>query len=396
MASVKILLNKFKEKSNGTQPVVLQIIKDRRKKLIFLGHYVKPEHWDSDENMPTSKHPNSVRLKNILRAKLTEADKVILDFEERKKPFTVEDIVNKLVAPENSDMLFAFGERIVEKLENLNQIGNSKVYEHTINVFKEFREEKDVSLKHIDQKMLEGFREFLIKRKCKVNSISVHLRTLRAIYNRAIKEKAVSEELYPFKNFKISTETTKKRAIKKEDIDKITNLDLTSSPDLIYARDLFLFSFYLRGMSFIDVAFLQVKDIIGDRLYYTRKKTRQKFSIKITEKAWEIIKKYNDLSDEKSYIFPILQRKGEEYLDYKNAMRLTNKKLKKLSKMAKLSETISTYTARHSWATIAKRSGIPTAIISEGLGHDSEETTQIYLDSFENEVLDQANELITS
>jgi integrase len=243
--------------------------------------------------------------------------------------------------------------------------------------------------------MLEAFREFLIKRKCSVNTISVHLRTLRAIYNKAIKEKAVSEDLYPFKNFKISTETTKKRAIKREDIEAIIKLDLSSRPDLDYARDLFLFSFFFRGMSFVDIAFLKVSDIIGDRLYYTRKKTRQKFSIKITEKAWGVIKKYNDLSNKKSYIFPILQREGEEYLDYRNAMRLVNKKLKKLSEMAELSEPITTYTARHSWATIAKRSGIPTAIISEGLGHDSEETTQIYLDSFENDVLDQANEIVT-
>jgi integrase len=148
-------------------------------------------------------------------------------------------------------------------------------------------------------------------------------------------------------------------------------------------------------MSYIDIAFLQVNNIIGDRIYYTRKKTGQKFSIKITDKAWEIIRKYNDLSDRDSYIFPIIKRDGQEYLDYRNAMRLTNKKLRKISEIAELPEPISTYTARHSWATIAKRSGIPTAVISEGLGHDSEETTQIYLDSFENDVLDKANEIVT-
>lgn len=395
MASVKIMLNKYKEKSNGTQPVVMQIIKERKKKLLFLGHYVKPEHWDYNASLPTSKHPNSARLKNLIRSKLTETEKIILDLEDTSKPFTVEDIVDKLIAPENSDMSFGFGEKTIEKLKDLNQNGNARVYEHTLNVFKEFRGHKDISLKHINQKMLEAFREFLIKRKCSVNTISVHLRTLRAIYNKAIKGKAVSEDLYPFKNFKISSETTKKRAIKREDIEAIIKLDLSSRPDLDYARDLFLFSFYFRGMSFVDIAFLKVSDIIGDRLYYTRKKTRQKFSIKITEKAWRVIKKYNDLSNKKSYIFPILQREGEEYLDYRNAMRLVNKKLKKLSEMAELSEPITTYTARHSWATIAKRSGIPTAIISEGLGHDSEETTQIYLDSFENDVVDQANEIVT-
>ncbi|MFZ2286795.1 MAG: site-specific integrase [Bacteroidales bacterium] len=395
MASVKVFLNKHKKKSDGSHPVVMQIIKDRRKKLLFLRHYVKPEHWDAELNVPKAKHPNSVRLKTAIRGKLNDAERIILDLEDKKKPFTVDDIVNKLTATENSDSFFSFAERTVEKLKELNQIGNSKIYSSTVSVFKDYRNEKDISLKHIDRKVLEDFRGYLIKQDCKVNSISVYLRTLRAIYNRAIKEKAVNEELYPFKNFKIPTETTKKRAVRKEDIDKIFKLDLTGRKDFDYARDLFFFSFYMRGMSFIDVAFLKVKDIVGDRVYYTRKKTKQKFSIKLMDKAWGIIKKYNDLSERDSYIFPVIKREGEEYLDYKNAIRLTNKKLKKLSEMAGLSESISTYTARHSWATIAKRSGISTAIISEGLGHDSEETTQIYLDSFENEVLDQANELIT-
>jgi len=395
MASVNIHLDKHKKKTDGSHPVVLQIIKDRKKKVIFLGHYVKDEHWDFDKNLPTSRHPNSTRLKNIIRGKLIGADKIILDFEDKKKPFTVEDIANRLKSTEKSDMFFAYGDKTVEKLKELKQIGNSKIYDSTIAIFKEFRSDKDISLKHIDRKMLESFREFLIKRGCKINTISVYLRTLRAIYNRAVKENAVSEELYPFKNLKIPSEKTKKRAIRKEDIDKIIGLDLSGRKDLDYARDLFLFSFYLRGISFVDITYLKVKDIVGGRVYYTRRKTGQKFSIKITDKSWAVIKKYNNLKDMDSYIFPILKRQDNEFLDYRNAIRLLNKKLKKISKQAKLPEPISTYTARHSWATIAKRSGIPTAIISEGLGHDSEETTQIYLDSFENDVLDKANEIIT-
>jgi len=227
------------------------------------------------------------------------------------------------------------------------------------------------------------------------NTISVHLRTLRAIYNRAIKEKAVSENLYPFKNFKIKIHSTEKRAIQKEDIDKIMEADLSERPDLVLPRDLFLFSFYMRGMSFVDIAYLNVGDIHGDRLTYERRKTKQKFSIRITDRAREVILKYNDLKVKKSYIFPILMRKGQEYLDYRNAMRLMNKKLKDLGDLAELDEPLTTYTTRHSWATIAKRMGVATAVISEGLGHDSEETTQIYLDSFENDVLDDANEMIT-
>lgn len=147
-------------------------------------------------------------------------------------------------------------------------------------------------------------------------------------------------------------------------------------------------------MSFIDLSFLKIRDISEGRLQYARKKTNQKFSIKITPEAENIIKKYSYSSDPNSFIFQIIDRKGQEYLDYKNALRLTNKKLKIIGEMAKCSIRVSTYVSRHSWATIAKRAGVSTAIISEGLGHDSEKTTQIYLDSFENKVLDDANEII--
>jgi integrase len=148
-------------------------------------------------------------------------------------------------------------------------------------------------------------------------------------------------------------------------------------------------------MSFIDIAYLRVGDIHKERIVYSRRKTGQKFSIKLTDEAWAIIRKYNDLNDKDSYIFPILSRSQKEYLDYRNAMRLTNKKLKTIGQMIDCSIPLSTYVSRHSWATIGKRAGLSTSIISEGLGHDSEKTTQIYLDSFEDDVLDNANELIT-
>ena len=124
MASATILLNTFKEKSDGSHPVILQIIKDRKKRIVYLGHYVKKEHWDSDKNLPNAKHPNSARLKNVIRGKLNDADRIILDLEDKQKPFTVDEIVQKLNASEKSDMLFKFWEDTVAKLIQLNKIGN--------------------------------------------------------------------------------------------------------------------------------------------------------------------------------------------------------------------------------------------------------------------------------
>jgi len=227
-----------------------------------------------------------------------------------------------------------------------------------------------------------------------VNSRAVYLRQLRAIINKAIKLELYDEENYPFKNISIKTQKTRKRAVNKDVIKLVEELDVSMESNLQLYKDLFMFSFYNRGMNFVDMAYLKVSNIENDRIEYTRQKTGQQFSIKITDKAKEIINRYNDLKEKDSYIFPIIYRKGKEYLDYRNAMRLMIKKLKKISELLNLDVPLTTYVTRHSWATIAKRSGVATAIISEGLGHTTEEITQVYLDSFENDVLDDANELI--
>jgi len=360
-----------------------------------LGYSAKVNQWNVEKNLPKKNHPNSTRLRNLILSKLTEVEGIFLDLDDLEKPYTAQDVIDKLTIDERSDNLFVFAEGVIEKMKSLGQKGNAAVYQNTLNVYKAYREEKDIALKHIDARELNKYKDHLISKGSMPNTISVHLRTIRAIYNRAIKEKAVSENLYPFKSFPIRIHTTEKRAIQKKDIDKITSLNLEARPDLVLPRDLFLFSFYMRGMSFVDIAYLKVSNIHGDRLTYDRQKTKQKFSIKLTDRAKEIVTRYNNLKNKESHIFPIVKRKGLEFLDYRNAMRLMNKKLKDLADLAKLDEPLSTYTARHSWATIAKRMGIATAVISEGLGHESEETTQIYLDSFENDVLDDANDLIT-
>jgi integrase len=273
---------------------------------------------------------------------------------------------------------------------------------------KEFINKKSLFLYEIDYQFVREYKSFLEsketiihegkpnerKKKLTTNGISFYLRTLRAIINKAIKDGLIEETSYPFKNISIKAQKTRKRAVNKDVIKMVEALDVSKENNLQLYKDLFMFSFYNRGMNFVDIAFLKVKNIESGRLNYTRQKTGQQFSIKITDKSKEIIDRYNDLKNPESYIFPIIYRKGKEYLDYRNAMRLMNKKLKKISNLLKLDVPLTTYVSRHSWATIAKRSGISTAVISEGLGHESEETTQVYLDSFENDVLDDANELV--
>ena len=394
MASAKILLFTHKKLNDGSNPIVLQIIKDRKRKLISLGHSATSIQWDKDGNKPNKKHPNYSNLDLVLKKKLFQANKAILELEESGDTFTLDDIVLKLKENTSSTTIFNYTEELIRKLKKTGKIGNAIVYQTALNSFKKFRKDIDLTFNQLSYRVVKDFEESMLERKIKLNSISVYLRTLRAIYNNAIKDKTAQQSLYPFKEIRIKNEITSKRALTKEDITKIRECKLEKGSELDKARDFFLFSFNMRGMSFIDMAFLKNHDLVEGRIQYARKKTGQKFSIKMTSEAEKIIEKHIYSTEPNSFIFPIIDRKGQEYLDYKNALRLTNKKLKLIGEMAGCSIRVSSYVSRHSWATIAKRAGVPTAVISEGLGHDSEKTTQIYLDSFENKVLDDANELI--
>ena len=394
MASAKIILFEHKTLKDGTHPVVLQIIKGRKRKIISYGKSL-PTQWNYDENLPNKKHPDQKSLSKLLLRKRYDALKVINEYEENGEPYTITDIANKLKILSSNISVFSYFDELIKRLEQNDKEGNSKVYINTRNVFKSFRANKDLEFKDLDYSVVKGFTVYLEKKGSRPNTVSIHLRTLRAVFNSAIKENLIPETFYPFKKIKIKSEKTIKRALTTEDINKIRKLDLGADKELKKARDYFLFGFNMRGMSFVDIAFLKGKNIKGGRVEYTRKKTGQNLSIKLTNEAIAIIEKYYDQSRPDSYIFPIIKRSDSAFLDYRNAMRLTNKKLKIIEKKIDSPITLTTYVSRHTWATIAKRKGYSTSIISDGLGHDSEKTTQIYLDSFEKGILDDANEDIT-
>jgi integrase len=391
MTSIKPLLYKHKKLKDGSHPIAIQFIKGRKRKLLSLGQSAKEDEWIEDRGLPNRKHPYQHKLTHFIQGKVAEANRIMLDFESKNTPYSLEDLINKIKGKVGSEYLFAYFDQIIERLSRQEKKGNEIVYQCTKKSLQSFHEE-DILMSEIDNRFLHAYEEFLITEGLKTNSISVYMRTLRALLNKAIAEGVLNEETYPFKKYTVKSEVTAKRAISKDNINKIRDLQLAPNSTLDMTRDFFMFSFYNRGMSFVDLAFLKQSDIKDNRIYYTRRKTGQKFSIKITEQSQAIIEKYSNPDSE--YVFPIITRPDNKYLDYKNAARLMNKKLKKLAVLAGIEAELTTYVSRHSWATIAKRSGIPTAVISEGLGHETEETTQIYLDSFENKTLDDANELI--
>ncbi len=406
MASVKVKLKKDKILKDGTHPIIIQVIHNRKRKIFYLGYSASEAQWDINKNQPQKNHRDSSLIKSKIKNTLLEIKSIILDFENKKQKFTLDDIEKNFRNKPNESSFYKYCEDLINSLKKAGKIGNASVYQSCLDSIKDFTKGKDIALTELDYSFVKKYQRYLeqketilyegtekeTKKKLTTNGISFYLRTLRAIINKAIKESLIEETSYPFKNITIKSQKTRKRAVNKDIIKMVE--EMTVQENLQMYKDLFMFSFYNRGMNFVDMAFLKVNNIKNGRLEYTRQKTGQQFSIKITDKARVIMEKYNDLRNPDSYIFPIIYRRGKEYLDYRNAMRLMNKKLKKISDLLKLDVPLTTYVSRHSWATIAKRSGISTAVISEGLGHESEETTQVYLDSFENDILDDANDQI--
>ncbi|RZT91325.1 site-specific recombinase XerD [Ancylomarina subtilis] len=399
MARIKAVLFTSRQYKDGTHPVMIRVSHRRKLKYFPMKISVLKDHWDEMENLLDVKVKNFSQLykrKNIeIRKCLLKLMEIVNDLEALNHLYTVEDIEQRYNV--GSGALFnVYANNLIQELESINKMGNASAYRSASSALIRFMGKESISFEEIDYTLIKQFETHMIFNGMKTNGISCYMRTIRAIYNRAIKEGFAKRENYPFLHYKVKSEKTQKRALTKEQIIQIRDLDLSSDPGKEQARDLFIFSFYCMGISFVDIAHLKVLNVFNERINYSRQKTSQKYTIALVAPALKIIEKYSDLKNPSDYVFPLLEQNHAEMHKLYAARATRNRtKLKQVGKILELPITLTPYVARHSWATIAKRSGIPTAIISEGLGHTTERTTQIYLDSFENEVLDAANRLIT-
>ena len=302
-----------------------------------------------------------------------------------------DDRASKPIVTDKGESFFSFMEDVIIRLKRLYKEQTAENYIAALNSFRRFRSGVDISLDEIDSDMMAEYEAYLKSHGIAMNSVSFYNRILRAVYNRAV-EKEMTAQRYPFKHVYTGVDKTVKRAVSLAAIRQIKELDLLSKPSLDFARDMFLFSFYTRGMSFIDMAFLKKKNLCGGILSYRRRKTGQQLFIRWEESMQEIVDKYP--ANENGYLLPIIKSPGRERLQYRNALRLVNNKLKAISEAAGLQTKLTMYVSRHSWASIAKSQNIPLSVISAGMGHDSENTTQIYLAALDNAVIDNANDLI--
>ncbi|MBR5147027.1 MAG: site-specific integrase [Bacteroidales bacterium] len=306
--------------------------------------------------------------------------------------FSIDTIVCEFQNKHVYVTLFSYMENIISRLWRQGQYRTSETYKATLNSFKKFRRGEDLYIEEIDSEVLMSYECYLRTKDLSNNTISFYMKHLRAVYNNAIEDGYIDNK-NPFKKVYTSSEKTIKRAIPLNYIRKLKNMDLSSFSSKCFARDMFLFSFYTRGMSFIDMAYLQKKNLKNGILTYRRKKTGQSLSIRWEICMQEIVEQYSFSNS--FFLLPIIKDPDANVRkQYYNTLALINRNLKEIGNELGLSLPLTMYVARHSWASIARSEGVPISVISEGMGHDSEITTQIYLATLETSVIDKANKKI--
>lgn len=297
--------------------------------------------------------------------------------------YTLTPVTNLTSDAPESLSLGEFTDQLVSLLRQERHLRTAETYYCAKKRFLNFLGH-DIALNKIDNRLIRSYEQFLRTDGLISNSSSFHLRVLRAIYNKAVKQHLVMDN-QPFTDVYTGIGKTVKRALPLDIIQRIAQLNSLNNHET-FARDMFLFSFYTRGMSFIDMAYLTSQHIHNGYLVYTRHKTGQQLVIKWESCMQDIVDHYES---PRPYLLPIIKHcNGNERSQYREAQRKVNGTLKSIGQKAGISLPLSMYVARHSWASIARNMDVPVGIISEGMGHTSERTTRIYLKSLSTRRLD--------
>lgn len=399
MATIKVKY-RASTKAEKEGRIYYQVIHDRMIRLINTDYKVFSNEWDEVlcavefSSCSVERERYLKRVANSIKRDEKHLNKLICNFNRKGSLYSIDDIVNAFKSGSNSDSFLDFMKAVIVRLKDLNKIRTSKSYQSTLNSFAEFLGGEDISLDMLDIYLLEEYEAFLKIKGNVHNTITFHMRNLRAIYNRAV-DRELIEQKFPFKHVQINIEKTTKRAIPLKDISQIKELDLFHLKELEFARDIFLFSFYTRGMSFIDISYLRKKDIQNGILSYRRRKTGQRLEMRWEKCMDDIVKKYASTNKESEYLLPIIIDKYKcSNQQYSVVSAKINRHLKKIAEILHLQINLTMYVARHSWASAAKYKNIPLSVISEGMGHNNETTTQIYLSQLDTKVIDRANRMI--
>lgn len=401
--TIRLKLNKDRQLRCGRYPLVFQIIHRRQRRLIYTGIKVLEESFDMEKERVVYFDKEGFKRGDVsmINEQLAAARCNIVSMTDylafTTESFTAEDISQLHHRRLHNRYVLTFAEGLIAERLSAGRYGTAKNYRYTVNALQCFAKSDQLRFEDIDYRFLKNYELSLQNRNLKSNSIVFYIRNLRAIYNKALEDGVF--ELppggSPFDKITVRTSKTVKRALPIESIRKIMQVDLVDRGDLKQSRDYFMFSFYTRGMSFVDMVNLRRSDIHNNIIHYFRAKTKTLIKVGVTEQLQAIIDKYRS---ESSYVLPCLsddKTKQQNYSRYRTVLAWHNRNLKEIAAMIELDTALTTYVARHSWATTAKEKGIPVAVISESLGHSTENITNIYLKSFDQDILDDANRQVS-
>ena len=337
-----------------------------------------------------------VHLNNLLAKKQTELVDQINVLEEKNKLrfMSIKDLKAHLSKTSSKLSFFEYAQKLIDELTKSQRFGNAKIYKCVFQAVKKFHPYEHLKFEEINYQFLKRMEVVHFKKVTSVNGLAVYMKTIRAIYNRAIKDNIITKEAYPFQDYKIKTEPTAKRAISKDKIRSIMDLKLQPTDALFDARNYFLASYLMNGMSFTDMAHLKRENIVDGRIRYRRQKTAKLYDLKVTEQLSVILSYYIEDKSASDFIFPIIKSDTaqQKYKDVKWGLNQYNKRLLEIAKKCNIEEHLTSYVSRHSMATHLILSDVPINALSKMLGHTKLSTTQIYIKDLPTNVLDDYQE----
>lgn len=400
--SISIYFRKEKVNKHNESFICAKISHNNEFKRISLGIKINANDWDFEYNKVKENAPNREYLQLLIDMEIQKINKKILNYQIQNQPFTLDDLLGITEKKLKSLTIKHYFQKEITTLQAAGQFSSVSKYKYCLSSLCKYRS-MDIPFTDINYKFLIEFEMFLRKAELADNSIATLFSTLKAAFNSALDQGLFTCKESPFKKFKVGRLwiPTQKRAIQKENIYELKAINLSDfgknpSPYLELAIDTFMFSYYTAGINFKDIATLKYKNMDTDHIYYSRSKTQKNLTIKLLPEALAILNKYIKKDfDIEDYIFPILNRhihttEQQKFNRIQKTRRKINQNLQLLSKKLNVNIKLTTYVARHTFASVLQKSGVNIGIISESLGHTNQKTTQIYLNGFENTQIDEA------
>lgn len=419
--SIRPMLNIRRGSPDGRYTLIIQLIRERRRGVIFTPYRLLPEEFDCLRGKASAisrrkAHTAFIREVNIfLDKQKEEIQRILSELQREGRAFTVRDVTQAYHQRYDNRYVHTFFTRQIEELRKEGAQGTANKYNATLVAFEKFIGNRRIHFDNVDENLLLDFEQHLRQVPLQPNTVSFYMSNFRALYNKAQKRGYVTRGKSPFDVVPIRIEKTRKLAVSADVIRRVAQSEFPDSHRLNCARDMFMFSFYCRGMSFVDMAYLRQEDIQDGMIHYRRRKTGQTYSVRIIPEVQAILDRYREESS--PWALPILLDFGDDkhprplvydgttpderkqfetklYLRYKYSLSHYLRYFRDIRKHLNLPVKLSFNVARHSWASLARKQGIPVSVISLGLGHTSEKTTQIYLDELDNSTVDAANEIV--